>query len=360
MRPFSRRASPSLLGSDIGYGRRTISAARRRSTSTRRTRRRSTRPRQAGGHRRHERRHAPPRLHHYRALCCIALGRTAEADQAIALSVAADPFTVPDTSELAPRVASVFSAARARLVPEVARAALADGRQLMQKGDAAARQPALRGGDQAAVGARTGRTRGSERSHAGGQRVRRADAGADGGGRAAAAAAARAAAVPPPTRPPAAATTPASPAATPPPASRRRRAADPASRSRRRRAASRQPRAPAGGRIDAAAAAQRRRRPDSCPPCRSRRRCRRGNPEPASIAADRIHGRGAGDHRRHRQGDRRGDGTVRLSAVRSAGPDGGARVDLPARDAQRTAGRSRSAWSRSCCGRRRLKRSEAA
>jgi protein TonB len=73
----------------------------------------------------------------YRALCFIALGRTPEADQAIALSVSADPFSVPDTSELAPRVASVFTAARARLIPEAARAALAEGRQLMQKGDAA-------------------------------------------------------------------------------------------------------------------------------------------------------------------------------------------------------------------------------
>jgi hypothetical protein len=76
-------------------------------------------------------------VQHYRALCFIALGRAGEADQAIALSVSADPFTVPDTSELAPRVASVFAAARARLIPEVARAALAEGRQLMQKGDAA-------------------------------------------------------------------------------------------------------------------------------------------------------------------------------------------------------------------------------
>src|SRR5689334_7377387 len=76
-------------------------------------------------------------VHHYRALCFIALGRTTEADQAIALSVAADPFSVPDTSELSPRVASVFTAARARLIPEVARTALAEGRQLMQKGDAA-------------------------------------------------------------------------------------------------------------------------------------------------------------------------------------------------------------------------------
>jgi periplasmic protein TonB len=77
-------------------------------------------------------------VQHYRALCFIALGRTADADQAIALSVSADPFSVPDTSELSPRVTSVFTAARARLIPEVARAALADGRQLMQKGDAAA------------------------------------------------------------------------------------------------------------------------------------------------------------------------------------------------------------------------------
>ena len=77
-------------------------------------------------------------VQHYRALCFIALGRTTEADQAIALSVAADPFSVPDTSELSPRVASVFTAARARLIPEVARTALAEGRQLMQKGDSAA------------------------------------------------------------------------------------------------------------------------------------------------------------------------------------------------------------------------------
>jgi TonB family protein len=76
-------------------------------------------------------------LQHYRALCLIALGRTAEAEQAIALSVNADPFTVPDTSELAPRVASVFTAARGRLLPDVARKVMAEGRLLMQKADAA-------------------------------------------------------------------------------------------------------------------------------------------------------------------------------------------------------------------------------
>jgi len=76
-------------------------------------------------------------VQHYRALCFIALGRTTEADQAIALSVTADPFAVPDTSELSPRVASVFTAARARIIPEVARSSMNEGRQMMLKGDAA-------------------------------------------------------------------------------------------------------------------------------------------------------------------------------------------------------------------------------
>jgi len=76
-------------------------------------------------------------LQHYRALCLIALGRTDEAEQAIALSVNADPFATPDTSELAPRVVSVFTAARGRLLPDVARRVMAEGRQLMQKADPA-------------------------------------------------------------------------------------------------------------------------------------------------------------------------------------------------------------------------------
>ena len=128
-------ALAALLGAGIGYAQDDLGGAKTLYVNAL-VRGSARRPRQAG---------APPpgrpapraaELHHYRALCLIALGRTAEADQAIALSVAADPFSVPDTSELAPRVASVFTAARARLVPEVARAALADGRQLMQKGDA--------------------------------------------------------------------------------------------------------------------------------------------------------------------------------------------------------------------------------
>jgi protein TonB len=75
-------------------------------------------------------------VQHYRALCLIALGRTPEAERAIALAVASDPFTAPDTSELSPRVAAVFATTRARLLPDVARRVLAEGRQLLQKGDA--------------------------------------------------------------------------------------------------------------------------------------------------------------------------------------------------------------------------------
>jgi len=125
----------ALLGGDIGYGQEDLGGAKTLYVNASYEEALSTLDKQAVTVEQSGARAAE--LHHYRALCLIALGRTAEAAQAIALSVAADPFTIPDTSELAPRVASVFSAARGRLVPEVARAALADGRQLMQKGDPA-------------------------------------------------------------------------------------------------------------------------------------------------------------------------------------------------------------------------------
>ena len=125
----------ALLGGDIGYGQEDLGGAKTLYVNASYEEALSTLDKQAVTVEQSGARAAE--LHHYRALCLIALGRTAEAAQAIALSVAADPFTIPDTSELAPRVASVFSAARGRLAPEVARAALADGRQLMQKGDPA-------------------------------------------------------------------------------------------------------------------------------------------------------------------------------------------------------------------------------
>jgi len=53
----------------------------------------------------------------YRALCLLALGKSAEASQAIEAVVAADPSYHPSDSEVSPRVRAVFSEVRKRLLP---------------------------------------------------------------------------------------------------------------------------------------------------------------------------------------------------------------------------------------------------
>ena len=53
----------------------------------------------------------------YRALCLLALGKTSEASQAIEAVVSADPAYHPSDNEVSPRVRSVFSDVRRRLLP---------------------------------------------------------------------------------------------------------------------------------------------------------------------------------------------------------------------------------------------------
>src|SRR6266566_228483 len=53
----------------------------------------------------------------YRALCLLALGKTSEASQAIEAVVAADPAYHPSDNDVSPRVRSVFSDVRRRLLP---------------------------------------------------------------------------------------------------------------------------------------------------------------------------------------------------------------------------------------------------
>jgi TonB family protein len=53
----------------------------------------------------------------YRALCLLALGKTAEASQAIEAVVAAEPLYRPSDSEVSPRVRAVFTDVRKRLLP---------------------------------------------------------------------------------------------------------------------------------------------------------------------------------------------------------------------------------------------------
>jgi hypothetical protein len=53
----------------------------------------------------------------YRALCLLALGKTAEASQAIEAVVAGDPGYRPTDGEVSPRVRALFSDVRKRLLP---------------------------------------------------------------------------------------------------------------------------------------------------------------------------------------------------------------------------------------------------
>lgn len=55
----------------------------------------------------------------YRSLCLLALGRTTEAETAIAAVVTADPMYRPGEAEAAPRVRATFSDVRKRLLPEL-------------------------------------------------------------------------------------------------------------------------------------------------------------------------------------------------------------------------------------------------
>lgn len=57
-------------------------------------------------------------IEQYRAFCLLALGRTAEAEQAITNVVAADPMYRP-TTDLSPRVRTAFSDVRRRVLPGI-------------------------------------------------------------------------------------------------------------------------------------------------------------------------------------------------------------------------------------------------
>src|SRR5947208_10413957 len=55
----------------------------------------------------------------YRALCLLALGKTAEASLAIEAVVTAEPAYRPTEGEVSPRVRAVFSDVRKRLLPGI-------------------------------------------------------------------------------------------------------------------------------------------------------------------------------------------------------------------------------------------------
>lgn len=67
---------------------------------------------------------APERrsVEQYRSLCLLALGRSSEAEAAIAAVVAVDPLFQPGESDASPRVRTAFSDVRQRLLPDIAAA----------------------------------------------------------------------------------------------------------------------------------------------------------------------------------------------------------------------------------------------
>lgn len=74
-------------------------------------------------------------VHHYRALCLVALGRTEEAERAMAATVEANPAFVPAASDVSPRVAGLFNEVRDRLLPQLARKRLAEARGVARDGE---------------------------------------------------------------------------------------------------------------------------------------------------------------------------------------------------------------------------------
>jgi TonB family protein len=60
-----------------------------------------------------------PTVEQYRALCLLALGRSTEAEDAIAAVVSAAPSYTPAGSEVSPRVRTAFSEVRKRILPNI-------------------------------------------------------------------------------------------------------------------------------------------------------------------------------------------------------------------------------------------------
>ena len=75
-----------------------------------------------------------PRVHQYRALCLIALGRPDAAERAMADIVAADPFFALDAEAASPRIAAQFASVRRRLLPPLIRRGFADATAQYREG----------------------------------------------------------------------------------------------------------------------------------------------------------------------------------------------------------------------------------
>ena len=71
----------------------------------------------------------------YRVFCLVALGRTAEAEKAIAAVVQNDPAFVPDAREVSPRIREMFTRTRRAMVPEIAHRVYLEAREALDRND---------------------------------------------------------------------------------------------------------------------------------------------------------------------------------------------------------------------------------
>lgn len=74
-------------------------------------------------------------IEQYRAFCLLALGRTADAEQAIGAVVFADPGFLPADSDMSPRFRGVFREVRRRTLPTLAQKSYADAKAAFDRKD---------------------------------------------------------------------------------------------------------------------------------------------------------------------------------------------------------------------------------
>jgi len=77
-------------------------------------------------------------IEQYRAFCLLALGRAADAEQAIEAAVAAEPSYRPSDSEMSPRVLGAFTTVRRRMLPAIIQQRYAQAKAAFDRKDFAA------------------------------------------------------------------------------------------------------------------------------------------------------------------------------------------------------------------------------
>src|SRR6266536_4834961 len=76
-----------------------------------------------------------PTIEQYRAYCLLALGRAADAEQAIEAVVAAQPAYLPSDADVSPRVRSAFAAVRRRMLPVIVQQTYAQAKAAFDRKD---------------------------------------------------------------------------------------------------------------------------------------------------------------------------------------------------------------------------------